>query len=45
MIEESKFKASDWNVVKELYELLLNEKFEQLKMKTGRELRSMPVPF
>lgn len=31
--EESKFKASDWKEVKELYELLLNENFERLKMK------------
>ena len=31
--EESKFKASDWTEVKELYELLLNKDFEQIKTK------------
>lgn len=29
--EESKFKAADWKEVKELYELFLNENFEQIK--------------
>lgn len=31
--EESKFQASDWKEVEELYEMLLNEQFDQLKMK------------
>ena len=31
--EDSKFKASDWKEVKELYELLLNEEFEKIKTK------------
>ncbi|MDC6367214.1 MULTISPECIES: hypothetical protein [Flavobacteriaceae] len=31
--EESKFKASDWTEVKELYESLLNKDFEQIKTK------------
>lgn len=31
--EESKFKASGWDEIKELYQLLLNEDFEQIKMR------------